>query len=184
MKAIGFSLRIAAALAAFAQFGLVSPAAADQKSAPQAADLQVLIDVPPTWRPFLEDDIADALASRLMNTFQRRGYAGKIEQIAATDTPATGTPRLEIRLIEWRIGRTGNADCTLGATLKTAAGDRDLGVITSTSIFWPQSSGHFGLNRAYDVASALDDAAETALRDLYGRVAKSGALPGLSEKKK
>jgi hypothetical protein len=80
MKATSFSLRIAAALIAFALPSLDSRAASDQKTAPKPADLQVLIDVPPTWRPFLEDDIADALSSRLMNTFQRRGYAGKIEQ--------------------------------------------------------------------------------------------------------
>ena len=139
--------------------------------------------MPPTWRPFLDDDIAEALSSRLINTFKRQGYAGAIAQTTTADTAVKDVPRLEIRLIEWKIGRSGNADCTLNATLKTPAGDKELGLIMGSAIFWPHDGGHWGLNRSYEVASALDDAAETALRDLFIRVAKTGAVPGLVAKK-
>jgi hypothetical protein len=182
MNAHLISLRIAAALAAFATLGQLS-LRAEEKPPLKTADLQVTIDVPPTWRPFLDDDIADALTSRLIDTFQKRGYTGRIEQLRQGDTAAKGVPQLEVRLIEWRIGRSGNADCTLSANVRTAAGEKDLGLITSSAIFWPHASGHWGLNRSYETANALEDAAESAMRDLYARLAKSALVPGLAPKK-
>jgi len=177
------SIRFTVALAAFALVAFSSLQAAGEKPALKTADLQVTIDVPPTWRPFLDDDIADALSNRLISTFQNRGYTGRVEQLRSGDTAAPDVPQLTIRLIEWRIGRSGNADCTLSADVRTAAGSKDLGIITSSAIFWPHSSGHWGLNRSYDTANALEDAAESAMRDLYARLAKAGVVPGLTAKK-
>ena len=171
------------ALATLALVGFASLQAATEKPALQTADLQVMIDVPPTWRPFLDEDIADALAGRLINTFQKRGYTGRIEQLRTGSTAAHDVPQLTIRLIEWRIGRSGNADCTLSASVRSAAGEKDLGLITSSAIFWPHASGHWGLNQSYETANALEDAAESALRDLYTRLAKAAIVPGLTAKK-
>ena len=66
----------------------------------QTADLQVTIDVPPTWRPFLDDDVAEALAGRLISLFRKRGYSGRMVQLKAGTMAANGVPQITILLIE------------------------------------------------------------------------------------
>lgn len=177
-----FRLCFVLALETAALSGATLPAASSNPAI-QTVDLQVAIDVPPTWRPFLDDDIAEALAGRLINIFQKRGYPGRIEQLKAGTQGAQGVTQIVIRLVEWRIGRSGHADCTFSASIHSAAGEKDLGLISSSAIFWPHASGHWGLNRSYDTASALEDAAESAMRDLYGRLVKTNLLPSLASKK-
>jgi hypothetical protein len=186
------SLLRGAALAlawSIALFGAVtgSRGADAHASAPGAmiADLQLAVNVPATWRPFLEDDIADSLASILRDTFKRRGYKGVIDYVQEDRrAPNPDLPLLTLNLMEWRIGRTGNADCTLTATLRTGGKDHDLGVVTQTQITWVREHGRFGLARRFELADALEDAATGAMRDLYRRVADSGLLPGFTTAKK
>ena len=177
-----FRFGLALALATTALSGATLPATTSTPAI-QTADLQVTIDVPPTWRPFLDDDVAEALAGRLISLFRKRGYSGRMVQLKAGTTAANGVPQITIRLIEWRIGRSGQADCTLSASIRSPAGEKDLGLISSSAIFWPHASGHWGLNRSYDTDNALEDAAESAMRDLYGRLVKTGLIPSLGLKK-
>lgn len=182
MKTLLALLRFPAALAAFAALVTLAPAADAKKTAPKPADLQVIVDVPPTWRPFLEDDIAEALFYRLKEVFGRRGYKGEIAQLTSFDAEAKAVPVLRLNLTEWRVDRAGNAQCTLSATLKTAAGEKDLGLATGTALFWPRGN-RWGIQRQMETADALEDAADSALRDLYSAVAKTGLVAGLETKK-
>ena len=176
-------LRFPAILVALASLLLTSSPAAEKKADAKKADLQVLVDVPPTWRPFLDDDIADALTARLVEAFRKEGYPGNIVQIRDLSFGDKNVPTLRLYLSEWRIDRIGNAQCTFTASLKTPAGDTDLGLNSGTAMFWPSSIGHWGLNRAFEKADALEDAARNALRDLYKAVAKTGLVAGLETRK-
>jgi len=175
-------LRIPAALAASAALMLAAPAAESKKPAAKPADLQVMIDVPPTWRPFLEDDIAEALFYRLKDVFHRRGYKGEVVQITDLDREAKDVPVLRLNLTEWRLDRTGNAQCTLTAALTAATGAKNLGFASGTALFWPHGS-RWSLNRQVETADALEDAANSALRELYDAVARTGLIAGLAAKK-
>lgn len=182
MKTLLAYLRFPAVLAAFAALVTLAPAADAKKPAPKPADLQVMVDVPPTWRPFLEDDIAEALFYRLKEVFGRRGYQGEIAQLTTFDAEARDVPILRLNLTEWRVDRTGNAQCTMSATLKTAAGEKNLGLATGTALFWPRGN-RWSIHRQVETADALEDAADSAMRDLYNAVAKSGLVAGLEAKK-
>lgn len=182
MKTFLAFLRLPAALAAFAALVIFAPAADSGKSTPKPADLQVIVDVPPTWRPFLEDDIAEALFFRMRNVFSQRGYKGEIRQLTAFDTPVSPVPVLRLNLTEWRIDRIGNAQCTLTATLQTSAGEKSLGLASGTAMFWPQGN-RWSLSRQLDTVDALEDAANNAAREVYDAVAKSGLVPGIVAKK-
>jgi hypothetical protein len=158
------------------------PVRANSPAPPPPPDLQVTVDVPPTWRPFLEEDIAEAFVSRLAEVFRRSGYEGRIAQVERPDEPVAGIPVLQIRLIEWRIDRTGHALCTFGAALKTDKGETSFGLVTDSAVFWPMTSGHWGMSRGFDQANALEDAAENALQGFYRKVGRSGLVPGLLAK--
>jgi len=160
----------------------VSDARASDDAAKPAppADLQLTIGVPPTWRPFLEDDIADSLAGILQDTFKRRGYAGKIEFLSDRDPkPDPAIPLLQLELREWRISRTGNAECTLSGKLIAAGKEHDLGLVTQTDFTWFRDHGRFGLERRLEVADALEKAATGAMRDLFKRIGETTVIPGL-----
>ncbi|MBI2515428.1 MAG: hypothetical protein HYV95_00805 [Opitutae bacterium] len=178
MKAISQILRTAVILSVFGSAFLVSAPAADKKAdAAQPADLQIAVSVPPSWRPFLDDDIAENFAYRLSNAFKRQGYKGNIVYLARVEEPVTGVPLLTLNLIEWRIAHSGNAQCTFSTTLADAKGEHSLGLTSNSAIFWPQSSGRWTIHRAYEQADALENAADGALRDLYKRLAKDNLLP-------
>lgn len=182
MKTLLAFLRFTAALAAFVCLITLAPAADAKKPAPKPADLHVVVDVPPTWRPFLEDDIAEALFYRLKEVFGRRGYQGEIVQLTSYDAETKDAPILRLNLTEWRIDRTGNAQCTMSATLKSADGEKNLGLASGTALFWPRGN-RWGIHRQAETADALEDAADSAMRDLYAAVAKSGLVAGLEAKK-
>lgn len=147
--------------------------------AAKPADLQLQINVPPTWRPFLDDRIADSLAGILTDTFKRRGFTGVIDFIPdAERAPKPNLPLLTLNLLTWRIDHVGNAECTLSAGLSAPGGEkRDLGIVTQTQITWIQERGRYGL-RGFEVANALEDAATAAVRDLYKRVDETGLVQG------
>jgi len=181
MKTTLAFLRFPMVMAAFAALVVLAPAADDKKPAAQPADLQVIVDVPPTWRPFLEEDIAEALFYRLKDVFRQRGYKGEMTQLTTFDAEANHVPTLRLNLTEWRVDRTGNAQCTLTASLKTAAGEKNLGLASGTALFWPQGN-RWGLHRQMETAEALEDAADSAMRDLYNAVAQTGLMAGIPTK--
>jgi len=179
MKPAILSLRFATFVAILACAGCVQPGATSQ----EPVGLNVAVDVPVSWRPFLADDVADAFASRLADTFKREGYQGRIAHVTRLDTPEAGVPLLEIRLSEWRIDHAGSAQCTFTAALKTPTGETSLGLVNNSAIFWPVSSGRWSINRRYEMANALENAAENALRDLYAKLAQTNQVPGLEPRK-
>ena len=182
MKTTLAFLRFPAVLAALAAFALIAPAAETKKAPPKPADLQVLIDIPPTWRPFLDDDIAEALYFRVREVFRQRGYKGELAQLTRFDEAKPDVPTLQLNLTEWRIDRIGNAQCTMTAQLKTSAAEKSLGLATGTALFWSHGD-RWTVARQMETADALEDAANNAAREVYEAVAKSGLVAGLPAKK-
>jgi hypothetical protein len=182
MKTALSRLRFPVALATFAALVVLAPAAEAKKPAAKPADLQVFVNVPPTWRPFLDDDVAEALFYRLKDVFHRRGYHGELVQLTAFDAAAKDVPALQLNLTEWRVDRIGNAQCTLAATLKTATGEKSLGLASGTAMLWIHGN-RWGFNHQVETADALEDAADSALRDLYDAEAKSGLVAGIATKR-
>jgi len=147
------------------------PAAPGTNAPAERPQLQLSVDVPSLWRPFLADDLAEAFASHVSDVFHRRGYAGQVNFLGSGD-PAPAGPLVAIRLINWRIGRTETAECTFTASVTAGGRWHDLGVFGNTSLTWIADPGRWGL------AEALGDAADGALRDLAVRLAKADLVPG------
>lgn len=135
--------------------------------------LQVEVNMPPSWRPMLEDRITDAFVSELADQFDQRGFHGRIGQLYPTDQPAPGSPLLTINLIEWRMGFTGNINCTFAATVRNNGMTRRLGLFNGMSLRWMSGPGRFGLAESYD------QAAKDALGQLYDAIARSQLVPGI-----
>lgn len=135
--------------------------------------LQVQLNMPPSWQPIFEDEVADAFISHVRDVFQRRGYEGTIKEVDALDEPDPGCCLLTINLLDWRMGHTGSIECTFTGTLQTEHGTRSLGIYTNSAFRWMNGPGRFGL------ADTFDDAARGAIRDLYHDVAKTELVPGL-----
>ncbi len=185
MKTDAFFTR-GVAVAAFVLLSfLPSVVAADQpagkKEVPPPA-LQVQVDVPPAWHPLVEDDVAEALAAVLERNFQRSGFERPIAFLRMPDEPQPAIPLLTLRLQEWRLGRTQNAECTFTAVLRANGKEYDLGLFTGTRLTWITQSGRWGFGRAHEVADALESAAREAMRDLYRKVAATNAVPDLAVK--
>lgn len=135
--------------------------------------LQVEVNLPPSWRPMLEDRVTDAFVSELTDQFDQRGFHGRIGQLYPTDQPAAGTPLLTIDLFEWRMDFTGNINCTFGATVQNNGVTRRLGTFSGMSLRWMSGPGRFGL------ADSYDQAARDALGQLYDAIARSQLVPGI-----
>lgn len=133
--------------------------------------LQLSVDIPPNWEPFLADDTARSFSDRVREVFRRRGYAGEIEFLYG-DEPKQNIPTLAIRLITWRLGRTDNAECTFVASLNANGEEHNLGTFENTAFILDRTRGRWGLS------NAIDEAAEGALRDLAVKLAKAGLVPG------
>lgn len=144
--------------------------AASQTTTPPV--LQVSVDVPPTWRPMLEDDIADAFFYRIRDTFKSAGLQGELKELSRGDQANETIPVLEIRLMEWRINRIGNIDCTFGASLKQDGKEHNLGLFSGTSLVWTM-----GVHDRWDLSRGFDDSAQSALKDLYRKLVAKKLLP-------
>lgn len=169
---------LAAGLAATLAVTLPEMRAADKAPAakPARPQLQLTVDVPPLWRPFLADDLAEAFASRTGSILRTQGYAGEVKFLPFGE-PDKDQPLLAIRLLNWRIGRTDNAECLFTASLTVAGKEESLGTFDDTSMVWSRALGRWGL------AQALGDVADDALRGLAVKLAASGSLAGFPPKK-
>ncbi len=152
---------------------LLFAAPTTDKTADAQPSFQVVVDVPPTWQPFLDDDIARELASRLETTFRRQGYTGGTAFASNVADIKSDQPLLTLSLMEWRIGRTGNAECTFSASLKIGDKTHNLGLFSRTELTWASARNRWQL------AQALEGAAESALKDLYRTIARDSLLPGI-----
>ncbi len=148
--------------------------AAQPEAAGSVPTLEVQVNVPPSWRPMLDERIADALVSDVQDVFQRRGYHGPMKEVSSLDAPDPGANLLTIDLTEWRIDPVGNIDCTFTATLQTAHTSRRLGLFTETAFRWMSGPGRFGLGDAFG------SAAEGAIQQLYDSLARTKLVPGLT----
>lgn len=167
---------LAVGLAATLTVNLPAAPVADKDPAAKPAkaelpQLQLTVNVPPHWRPFLADDLADAFASRVADVFRRQGYTGQVDFLSLGD-PKPDQPVLAIRLIHWRLGRTDNAECSFTASVRAGGKEESLGVFENTTLVWISGMSRWGL------ADALGDAADDALRDLARKLAGSGTVPG------
>ena len=151
--------------------------AGEEKSPPsKPGTLQVQINIPPTWRPMLEDDVAEAFASYIFDVFRRQGYRGEIKEVRSYDEPSPGCWLLFINLTEWRMNHIGNIDCTFTANLQTDRTTRHIGVFSGMSFRWMSGPGRFGLSDAFG------DAAEDGIRQLYDSLARTELVPGLRKR--
>jgi hypothetical protein len=150
---------------------LVLPARAATPSAPVPGTLKVQVIVPPTWNTLVDDHISAGLVDRVRDVFYRAGFDRPIEEVRYVEDPAKDEYLLTINLVDWRMNRIGNVDCTFSASLRTPRGTRDLGLYNNTSMLWFRGLGRFGLSQSFD------EAAEGAIRDLCIAVQKSELLP-------
>lgn len=132
--------------------------------------LQVNINVPPTWQPLLEDDIAAALVGHLTDVFRHDGYNGPLAEVSRGE-PSPGCVLLTLNLVEWRMDHSGNINCTFSASLQNERETRQLGLFNGMALRWANPPGRFGLGDTYGAA------AEDALHELYRAVEKTGLMP-------
>lgn len=143
--------------------------------------LQLQVNLPPVWHPLVEDDVSEMLASLVQVEFRRAGFQERIALLKSTDDVAEGVPLLIINVAEWRISRTGAAECLFNARLRTAGGENvAFGMVTYSD--FTTMRGDSGFNRPYALTDALEDAAVGAIRDLRRRVADSGKLAGFTKR--
>jgi hypothetical protein len=154
-----------------------APVAAGEATPPsKPGTLQVQINIPPSWRPMLEDRISEAFASYIFDVFRRQGYQGDITEVRSYEQPSQGCCLLTINLTEWRMNHIGNIDCSFTANLQTERANRHLGIFSGMSFRWMSGPGRFGLSDAFG------EAAEDAIRQLYDSIAKTELVPGLRKR--
>jgi hypothetical protein len=143
--------------------------------------LQVQINLPPRWHPLVEDDVAETLISLVHSEFRRVGFNGRIGRVPSFESPADGVPLLILNVAEWRLSRSGNAECLLNARFRTAEGeDVPLGMVSHSE--FTALRGRSGLGRPFELADALEDAARGAIRELQRRLTESGQFPAMARR--
>jgi hypothetical protein len=140
-----------------------------------ANNLQVVMTIPPSWYPMLEDRIDDAFVSHLADICRRQGFNGNIVDVRQPDQPNPNFPILNITLQQWRMDHAGSVQCTFGASLQTSAGTRQLGVFDGMAMRWLGGPGRFGLSDTYG------NAADDALRQLATSLARTGLVAGFPQ---
>jgi len=167
---IAFALVIGAPVVVWAAPGKepASPAAPAGKTQPIA--LQVCVTVPPSMRPWREDDLAEAFADRVATALHDQGFVGRIAYVSSFDQPVADRPLLTVNLIEWRMNHVGMVDCTYSARLSASQGQDDLGIFSGTGLMMFSRRDWFGR------ADQYEDAARDALNNLYKRIAATQLL--------
>ena len=134
--------------------------------------LVLVVNVPPSMRPFRDDDIANAIADDVVSEFQRDGYHGLIDyDYRSPRSNRAEVPRLEVSLIDWQLTPTRMIDCTFTANLVTPNGVKNLGIFTGTSLVMSLRNDPFMLTDNYD------GAARDAIDDLYRILVSKNLLP-------
>jgi hypothetical protein len=172
MKAIRYLGLFSAAAALFLATACTQTPATPLVAVNGVPPLQVQVVVPPSWRPMFDENVSDALASHIIDVFQREGFRGNLSEVALHEEPTGAADLLTVRLMEWRGDALGNINCTFAATIQTPQGSRDLGIFNGTGFRWMSGLGRFGL------AETFGDAADDATRDLYRALASSHLVPG------
>lgn len=139
---------------------------------PGSNNLQVVMTIPPSWHPLLEDRIDDAFVSHIADIFEQEGYRGNVVDVRLPDEPNPAYPLLTINLIDWRMNVTGDVECDFGAAVQTQTATRQLGLFSGLAMRWMELPGRFGL------ADTYGEAADDALRRLYRSIAQTQLVPG------
>ena len=133
--------------------------------------LQVSVDVPPSMRPWVSDDIAEAFAMRVGDALDHQGFKSGIDYVDRYSEPDAKRPLLKIRLMEWRTNHVGTVNCTFLASIVTPKGSDDLGLFTGSSMLLG-----FPRHDWFARREQFDDAARQALSDLYKRIEKTNLM--------
>jgi hypothetical protein len=143
-------------------------------SATTHPDLQVEVLQPPSVDPLHEDDVTRFFVDSVRETFRRRGYTGKIDELYFRDKPREDAALLTIRLTQWRRNRTGGVDCTFSATIRPPSGpERALGTFTG-------SESGISITNRWHLTEAFRDAASRGAEELWRRLERLEVLPGVS----
>lgn len=137
-----------------------------------ANNLQVVMTIPPSWHPMLEDRVDDAFVSHLADIFRQEGFQGNLVDVRLPDQPNPNYPVLNINLLNWRMDHSGSIECNFSASVQSQGSMQSLGVFNGMAIRWMQGPGRFGL------ADTFGQAADDALRQLYRQIARTGFVPG------
>jgi len=138
------------------------------------ARLQIVVDVPPSMSMLRDDYVAEAFAHRVSSALHEQGLRGRIRYVDFPDDLKADVPVLDIMLHEWRVDRLGNVDCTFSAQLKTASGNRALGVYSGTSMMMWARRDWFARQDGFE------SAARDALSNLGARLIATGLLADMA----
>jgi len=159
--------------AVFIGAAVAAPKDAASKPAPAAPAktmLQISVQVPPTMRPWLEDDVAEAFADRVQTALHEQGLKDGVVCLRPSEEPVPDKALLQVHLLEWRTDHAGMVDCTFSATLSARKQSRSLGLFIGTGMMMTSRRDWFGRVEQYD------DAARQALRDLLERIRQTHLL--------
>lgn len=159
--------RIASLLAAVA-VAVVPVMAAESEPVP--VELEVAVVLPASVDPWHSDDIEHTFARYVRDRFERAGHTGRVVRVEDRDPRAPGVPRLTLNLVEWRRSRTGNVDCTVAGEFASDAGERRLGLASSTELLWGSVRTRWDLERAFERAG------EDVVDRVYRRLRTEGLV--------
>lgn len=118
--------------------------------------LQVDIQVPPAWGPWLEDDLAEALYDRIRYIFKREGYSGDLLEIRRLEDPLPDYRTLAVRLFAWEVDRAGYVRCAMRVEYRPLEGEPvDLGNFQATEFTWGPRDRYLRAQQFVDAADAV-----------------------------
>ncbi len=128
--------------------------------------LQVDIEVPPAWGPWLEDDLAEALYDRIRYIFKREGYSGDMVEIRRLEDPLPDYRTLAVRLFTWEVDRAGYVRCVMRVEYRPLEGEPvDLGNFQATEFTWGPRDRYLRAQQFVDAADAVALQVWRKLRD-------------------
>lgn len=176
LRFLSFLPVFTAALLAPAASALTAEKPADQS--PRPVRLQLRVDLPFSLNPIRDDDIAEAFAHRVVTALHEQGFRGRIKYLENGDPLNATVPVLDVRILEWRVNRTGSTDCVFAATLKSPRGEKNLGMFSGTSMMTWLRRDWFAR------ADSFDDAARDALSNLKARLDATGLIEPAAQPRK
>jgi len=142
-----------------------------RSAAAELPQLQLAVEVPAHWRPFLSDDLAEAFASRLSGVFRRNGYVGRLDFLDRGN-PRPTVPLLTVHLIQWQMTHIDKAECNFAVALRQGNDSHDLGTFGNTRFAPARGISH------RNPAETLAEAADHALHGLTMKLTEERLVAG------
>lgn len=118
--------------------------------------LQVDVEVPPAWGPWLEDDLAEALYDRIRYIFKREGFPGDLLEIRRLEDPLPDYPTLAVRLYAWEVDRAGYVRCTMRVRYLPVEEEAiNLGNFEAREFTWGPRGAYLRAQQFVDAADAV-----------------------------